>query len=317
LIISHNASPDSPKGKALIFFKNRVEELTENKIQVLLYSKSTYFKDSEVLKALKLDKVQIACPSFSKFLTDIPQLNIFELPFLFDNYTHIYKTFDSIVGETIREKASENGYIVLNFWDKGFKQLTTSRKKPIIYPSDIRGQSIRIRALKVLEDTFNILRAKPKILPFNTVNKLLKKAMENRKKNNIIDGQENTISEIYKNEFYKNQSYLTISNHGYLGYLVVINKKYWTFLPQNIKNAIIRAMNEATIQERFETKKLEDFHLKKIKLYAKKNGKFSIINSLSDEQKLQWYSIVKEIYPKYYNKDKIGYKLITKAQTLK
>jgi len=296
-----------------------VEELSDNKIKVSIYSKSEYFKDSEVLKALKLNKVQIASPSFSKFLFDIPQLNIFELPFLFDSYDHIYKTFDSIVGKTIKEKASKNGYIVLNFWDKGFKQLTTSKKnKPIIYPIDIKGQSIRIRALPVLEDTFNVLKAKPKILSFNSVNKLLKKAMKNRKKRkNLIDGQENTITEIYKNNFYKNQSYLTISNHGYLGYLVVINKKYWLSLPEYLKNIIKKAMNEATIHQRFETKKLEMINLEKIKIYAKKFDNFSIIQELTKEQRLKWFNAVKEIYPRYYDEKKIGYKLITKAYMLK
>ena len=296
-----------------------MEELSDNKIKVSIYSKSEYFKDSEVLKALKLNKVQIASPSFSKFLFDIPQLNIFELPFLFDSYDHIYKTFDSIVGKTIKEKASKNGYIVLNFWDKGFKQLTTSKKnKPIIYPIDIKGQSIRIRALPVLEDTFNVLKAKPKILSFNSVNKLLKKAMKNRKKRkNLIDGQENTITEIYKNNFYKNQSYLTISNHGYLGYLVVINKKYWLSLPEYLKNIIKKAMNEATIHQRFETKKLEMINLEKIKIYAKKFDNFSIIQELTKEQRLKWFNAVKEIYPRYYDEKKIGYKLITKAYMLK
>ena len=290
-------------------------------MRVAIYSNSKYFKDNDVVKAVKLNKVQIACPSFSKFLSDIPQLNIFELPFLFDSYEHIYKTFDSIVGDKIREEASKNGYIVLSFWDKGFKQLTTSRKdKPIIYPSDIKGQSIRIRALKVLEDTFNILKAKPKILPFNTVNRLLRETIERRKdgKNkNAIDGQENTITEIYKNKFYENQSYLTLSNHGYLGYLVVINKKYWQILPQYMKDIITKAMNEATIQERFETQKLESLHLKRLKTYANRNDNFSIIESLSKKQRLKWYEVVKNIYPKYYESDKIGRKLIAKAYALK
>ncbi len=308
LIFSHNAKVESPKGKASLYFKKRVEELTKGRVVVKIYANSELYKDSNVLSALKIDKVHIACPSFSKFLKELPILNIFELPFLFENLTHVYKVMNSEVGEEISRRAFEKGYVVLNFWDKGFKQFTSS-KKAIIYPSDLYKQKIRIRGLRVLNIIFRAFKAYPKVLAYRRVYSKLK--------SKEIDAEENTITEIYRMRFYKEQKYLTISNHGYLGYMVVMSKRFWLTLPKDIQEALFIAMKEATLKERLYAKNEEIIDLKRIKNFAK-FGTLSIIEGLTDKQRDKWLVESKKlIYPLFYDKDSIGKKYIDKVLELR
>jgi len=307
LKFSHVVSENTPKGKAAVFFEKRLEELSKGKIDVQVYPNSQLYKDKAVLKALKLDSVQMACPSFSKFTKIVPQLALFDLPFLFRDMDHVHKVEDSEVGQKLKDKVTAKGYVALDFWDNAFKQFTTS-KRALIKPEDAKGLKFRIMSSKVLEAQFKAVGANPQVMPFSEVYSALQQG--------VIDGQENTNSNIYTKKFYEVSKYMTVSNHGYLGYLVVMSKKFWNSLPDDLKAAVKQAMKEATAKEREYAVELDKSQFGKIKEYAEKTQKLEI-TVLTPEQREAWKKVMSTIYPEFYDEGKIGKDLIEAAQNVK
>jgi len=304
LKFSHVVSENTPKGKAALFFEKRLEELSKGKIDVQVYPNSQLYKDKAVLKAIKLNSVQMACPSFSKFTKTVPQLALFDLPFLFKDMNHVHKVQDGAVGQKLKDLVAAKGFVVLDYWDNAFKQLT-SAKKALLMPEDAKGQKFRIMSSKVLEAQFKAVGANPQVMPFSEVYSALQQG--------VIDGQENTNSNIYTKKFYEVQKDMTLSNHGYLGYLVVMSKKFYDSLPKDLQAAVKQAMKEATAKEREYAAQLDKEQLDKIKEYAKKTGKLTI-HELNDKQKAAWRAAMEKIYPEFYDNDKIGKDLIEAAK---
>jgi len=298
---SHVVSPNTPKGKAADYFAKRVQELSHGRIKVIVYPNSQLCGDKVVLRKLKFNAVQMAAPSFSKFTGLVPQLALFDLPFLFNDENHLHKVLDGEVGKKLLQMVNDKGYVALAYWDNGFKQLTDS-KRPLIKPEDARGLKFRVMSSKVLIAQFEALDAIPVVLPFSEVYSALQQG--------VVDGQENTISNIYTKKFYEVQNYMTISNHGYLGYMVVMSKTFWKKLPNDLKQVIKQAIKEATAKERVWAKELNDSQFKKIQEYAKKTHKLQI-TTLTPQQRALWVKKLRSIYPKFY--DTIGKDLIQKA----
>lgn len=307
LKFSHVVSENTPKGKAALFFEKRLEELSKGKIDVQVYPNSQLYKDKAVLKAIKLDSVQMACPSFSKFTKTVPQLALFDLPFLFDSMDHVHKVQDGAVGQKLKDLVAAKGFVVLNYWDNAFKQIS-SAKKPLLMPEDAKGQKFRIMSSKVLEAQFKAIGANPQVMPFSEVYSALQQG--------VIDGQENTNSNIYTKKFYEVQKYMTLSNHGYLGYLVVMSKKFYNSLPKDLQEAVKQAMKEATAKEREYAAQLDKEQLAKIKEYADKTKKLQIF-TLNDKQKAAWKKVMSTIYPQFYDNSVIGKDLIEAAKNAK
>ena len=303
LKFSHVVSENTPKGLAAKFFEKRLEELSGGRIDVQVYPSKQLYNDKAVLKAIRLNSVQMACPSFSKFGKIVPQLALFDLPFLFRDIDHLHKVQDSEVGAKLKAMVTKKGFVALDFWDNHFKQLTSS-KKALIKPSDAKGQKFRIMSSKVLEEQFKILGANPQMMPFSEVYSALAQK--------VIDGQENTNSNIYTKKFYEVQTDLSVTNHGYLGYLVVMSKKFWKSLPADLQADVKQAMKEATAKERELAQELNIKQFNKIKEYADKTGRLKI-HTLSKEQIQAWRDAVSPIYSKFYSNKKIGKDLIEAA----
>jgi len=245
----------------------------------------------------------MACPSFSKFGKFVPQLALFDLPFLFNDMDHLHRVQDSEVGQKLKDMVTAKGYVALDFWDNAFKQFTSS-KKALIKPEDAKGQKFRIMSSKVLEEQFKVVGANPQMMPFSEVYSALQQG--------VIDGQENTNSNIYTKKFYEVSKYMTVSNHGYLGYLVVMSKKFWNSLPDDLKAATKQAMKEATAKEREWAVELDKSQFAEIEKYAKETGKLEI-TVLTPEQRDEWRKVMSTIYPKFYDDKVIGKDLIEAA----
>ena len=299
---SHVVSPNTPKGKAADFFAKRVGELTGGKVEVKVFPSSQLYTDKAVMKALKIGNVQMAAPSFSKFTSLVPQLQLFDLPFLFRDVNHVHAVMDGDVGDKMKELVTKKGFVALNYWDNGFKHFS-SNKKALIWPEDAKGQKFRIMSSKVIEAQFLAVGANPQVLPFSEVYSALQQG--------VVDAAENPLSNFYTKKFLEVQTDLTLSSHGYLGYLVVMSKKFWNKLPDDLKPKIIQAMNEATEVNRKLAAELEADYLAKIKAYADKTGKLKI-HTLTQEQKDAWKKATSVIYPDFYKV--IGEDLIKKAQ---
>jgi C4-dicarboxylate-binding protein DctP len=304
LKFSHVVSPNTPKGKAADFFEKRLEELSKGRIDVQVYPSKQLYNDGQVLKALKLNSVQMAAPSFSKFGKIVPQLALFDLPFLFKDNAHLHAVQDGEVGQKLKDMVTEKGYVALDYWDNAFKQFSTSKDTPILMPEDAAGQKFRIMSSKVLEAQFKAVNANPQMMPFSEVYAALQQG--------VVDGAENPISNIYTKKFHEVQKHITISNHGYLGYLVVMSEKFWNSLPADLQANVKQAMKEATAKERELAVELDESQFAKIKEYAKETGKLQI-HHLNAAQTEAWRKAVSPIYSEFYDNDKIGKDLIEAA----
>ena len=281
--------------------QNKVGELSGGAIKVEVYPAASLMDDDRVFAALKLGNVQMAAPSFSKFTPIVPQFQLFDLPFIFRDNAHLYAVQDGEVGQALKDMIAKKGFIALDFWDAGFKHFSSS-KKPIVEPADAKGQKFRIQSSKVLEEQIKVVGGNPQVLPFSEVYPALQQG--------VVDATENPLSNFYNSKFHEVQSSLTLSSHGYLGYLVVMSDKFWNKLPDDLKANVKQALSEATAYEREETAK-EDAHvIAELEKYIAASKKLEIFK-IDDAQKAEWEKAMQTIYPKFY--DVIGKELIEKT----
>ena len=296
---AHVVSANTPKGQAADFFAKRVEELSNGKIKVEVFPSAQLVDDDKVFQELTRNNVQMAAPSFSKFTPIAKEFNIWDVPFLFRDTEHLHKVMDGEVGQILKDIISKRGIVALDYWDAGFKQFSTN-KKPIVLPEDAKGQKMRIMSSKVLEEQTKAIGAIPQVLPFGEVYSALSTG--------VVDAAENPLSNLYNSKFYEVQSSVTLSNHGYLGYLVVVSDGFWKQLPDDLKDIFTQALHEATEFERIESEKEEKILLEKLK---KDDATKTQIFTLTDEQIATWKENMQAIYPKFYNI--VGQDLIEKV----
>lgn len=270
LKFSHVVASDTPKGKAADKFKELAEKYTGGKVKVEVYPNSTLYKDKEELEALQLGAVQMLAPSNSKFgPIGIKEFEVFDLPYILPDLKSLRKVTDGPLGAQLLKKLDSKGMTGLAYWDNGFKQMSANKK--LVAPADYKGLKFRIQSSKVLEAQFRALGSIPQVMAFSDVYQALQTG--------VVDGQENTWSNIYTQKMHEVQKYATVTNHGYIGYVVVVNKKFWDGLPADIREQLSKAMKEATDYGNNQSAKENDDALEAIK----KAGKTEII-SLSPEQ---------------------------------
>lgn len=234
---SHVVAEDTPKGKAAAFFAKRTEELTKGAVKVEVYPNSTLYKDKDEMEALQLGAVQMLAPSLAKLgPLGIKEFEVFDLPYVFDSTAMLHKVTQGNLGAIMLKKLEPKGIKGLVFWDNGFKSF--SANKPLRSPSDFRGLKMRIQSSKVLESQMHALGAQPLVTAFSDVYQALRTG--------LVDGTENPHSNFYTQRMYEVQKHMTITEHGYLGYVVIANKKFWDGLPRGIRGQLWQAMEEAT-----------------------------------------------------------------------
>jgi C4-dicarboxylate-binding protein DctP len=267
---SHVVAADTPKGKAADKFKELAEKYTAGKVKVEVYPNSTLYKDKEELEALQLGAVQMLAPSNSKFgPIGIREFEVFDLPYILPDLKTLRKVTDGPLGGRLLKLLDSKGMTGLAYWDNGFKQMTANKK--LVSPADYKGLKFRIQSSKVLEAQFRALGSIPQVMAFSDVYQALQTG--------VVDGQENTWSNIYTQKMHEVQKYATVTNHGYIGYVVVVNKKFWDGLPADIRTQLDKAMKEATEFGNGQSAKENDDALELIK----KSGKTEII-ALTPEQ---------------------------------
>ena len=241
---SHVVTPETPKGMAAEKFKEILEENTDGRITVEVFPNSELYGDEDELQALQGGSVEMIAPAPEK-LTDIaPQLFVFNLPFLFDSVDEIPEVFsrDSTIGQAIyeNEQLAENGTRVVSLWDNGLMQMTSNRA--IRTPDDIQGQRIRISPSDIIRTYWEIWGAETTAMAFSEVFTALQQG--------VIDGQYMTYSNIESQRFYEVQDFLTVSDHAYLGYVVVMNDEFFNSLPEDLQQAVMEAVDEAAAYNR-------------------------------------------------------------------
>jgi C4-dicarboxylate-binding protein DctP len=234
---SHVVATDTPKGKAAEFFAKRAAELTKGKVKVEVYPNSQLYKDKEEMEALQLGSVQMLAPSLSKFAPlGVKEFEAFDLPFIFDDYSDLHAVTQGPVGAKLLKKLESRGITGLAYWDNGFKVM--SANKPLKSVEDYKGLKMRIQSSKVLDAQMRAIGALPQVLAFSETYQALQTG--------VVDGTENPPSNLYTQKMYEVQKHVSVTNHGYLGYAVVVNKKFWDGLPADIRNQLTQAMADAT-----------------------------------------------------------------------
>jgi C4-dicarboxylate-binding protein DctP len=277
---SHVVAADTPKGKAAEHFKKRAEALTRGKVKVEVYANSTLYKDKEEMEALQIGAVQMLAPSLAKFgPLGVKDFEVFDLPYIFDDYADLHKVTQGPIGRQLLDKLEAKGITGLSYWDNGFKSF--SANKPLRTPDDFRGLKMRIQSSKVLDAQMRALGALPQVMAFSEVYQALQTG--------VVDGTENPISNLYTQKMHEVQKHLSLTNHGYLGYAVITNKKFWDGLPADVRKMLDVAMRESTDYANHIAKQENDEALEKVK----KAGKTAVYTPTAAEKNALKKALVK------------------------
>jgi C4-dicarboxylate-binding protein DctP len=269
---SHVVAPNTPKGKGAEKFKELAEKRLPGKVKVEVYPNSQLYKDGEEMEALSLGSVQMLAPSLAKFgPLGVREFEVFDLPYIFDNYAELHKITEGPTGKALLKKLEPKGIVGLAYWDNGFKVM--SANKPLKLPADIKGQKMRIQSSKVLEAQMRAAGALPQTMAFSEVYQALQTG--------VVDGTENPPSNMYTQKMHEVQKHAIVTDHGYIGYAVIVNKKFWDGLPADVRSGLEAAMAEATKFANSVAKQDNDDSLAAIKAA----GKTQVYTPTADERK--------------------------------
>ncbi|HEY0490117.1 MAG TPA: TRAP transporter substrate-binding protein [Telluria sp.] len=271
---SHVVAVDTPKGQAAERFKALAAKHSKGRVQVEVYPESHLYKDKEELEALQLGAVQMLAPSLAKFSPlGVKEFEAFDLPYIFPSKSALYRVTEGPIGKGLLKKLESKGITGLAYWDNGFKVMSANR--PLHTPADFRGLKMRIQASKVLDAQMRALGAQPQVLAFSEVHQALRIG--------AVDGTENPPSNMFTQKMHEVQKHVTLSNHGYLGYAVIVNKKFWDGLPPDVRRALERAMREATSYEKTIAQRDNDLAMEAIRRAGK-----TVVYSLSPQEQAAW-----------------------------
>lgn len=282
---SHVVADKTPKGQAALKFKELAEAKLPGKVEVQVFPNSQLFGDAKELEALLLGDVQFIAPSLSKFDRYTKKIQLFDLPFLFDDMDAVDRFQHSAAGQSLLDSIQSRGLQGLAFWHNGMKQLSTNKDK-LERPEDVKGLKFRIQASDVLEAQFRALGANPQKMAFAEVYQALQTG--------VVDGQENTWSNMYSQKFHEVQKTIAETNHGVIDYMVVTNAKWWDGLQPDIKKGLSEAMAEAT---EFGNAKAAEFNARDKDLIAKA-GK-ARIQQLTKDDIEAWRKAVEPVWKKF------------------
>ena len=282
---SHVVADQTPKGQAAIKFKELAEKKLPGKVQVQVFPNSQLFGDGKEMEALLLGDVQMIAPSLSKFDRYTKKVQLFDLPFLFDDMEAVDRFQASANGQALLKSMTNRGLLGLAYWHNGMKQLSTD-KDQLKRPEDVKGLKFRIQSSDVLEAQFRALGANPQKMAFSEVYQALQTG--------VVDGQENTWSNIFSHKFYEVQKTIAETNHGVIDYMVVTNAKWWDGLPADVRKGLSEAMAEATA---YGNKIASDFN-ERDKAQIAKAGKAKI-QQLSKEDVAAWRKAMEPVWKKF------------------
>ncbi|MDJ0608223.1 MAG: DctP family TRAP transporter solute-binding subunit, partial [Kiloniellales bacterium] len=294
---SHVTNTDKhPKGIAASLLEKRVNEEMNGRACMQVFPNSSLYDDKKVLEAMLNGDVQMAAPSLSKFEKFTKKFRIFDLPFVFEDVAAVDRFQNSEAGQKLKGSMRRKGLQGLAFWHNGMKQMSASR--PLIKPEDAKGLKFRVQASDVLVAQFEQLGANPQKMSFKEVYGGLQ--------TKVIDGQENTWSNIYGKKFFEVQDGITETNHGIIDYLVVTSTEWWEDLDEGVREDLARILKEVTETRNAESTAVNEANKQKI------IDAGTEVRTLTKEQRQAWVDALKPVWAKF-EKD-IGADLIEAAQ---
>lgn len=295
---SHVVTEETPKGQAAVRFKELVEENSEGRISVEVYPNSELYGDEDELQALQSNSVQVLAPASAKFTTIAPALQVLDLPFIFESVDEIPEIAspDTEVGQAIfeNEALAERSIRALGLWDNGLKQLSSNSE--MRSPDDLGGLEFRIQPSDVLRSQFAAWDAEATPLAFAEVYNALQQG--------VIDGQENPYSNIESQNMHTVQDYISVSNHGYVGYVLVINEEFMSGLPEDLQEVVNNAATEASTYNREIAEELNE----ESRQIIEEEGSTEIIELSEEERQTFKAAVVPSVWEEY--SDVIGEEII-------
>jgi C4-dicarboxylate-binding protein DctP len=291
---SHVVANDTPKGKGALKFKELAEKYTNGKVKVEVYPNSSLYKDKEEIEALQLGSVQMLAPSTAKFAPlGVKEFEALDLPWLFKDDETYAAAMKGKVGQWLFQKLEAKGIRGLAYWDNGFHMVSANR--PLIKPSDFEGLKFRISGSKIADQYFRNLGSIPQIMAFSEVYQALQTG--------VVDGCENTPSNYLTQKFFEVQKDITVSYHAHLQYAVIVNSKFWSGLPADIRGELEKAMAEATDYTNSIARKENEDALAEIK----KSGK-TTLHYLNDDERKAWQAAMQPTYK--WAKGRVGQEVL-------
>ncbi|MCK1651412.1 DctP family TRAP transporter solute-binding subunit [Bradyrhizobium sp. 149] len=291
---SHVVANDTPKGKGALKFRELAEKYTDGKVKIEIYPNSTLYKDKEEIEALQLGSVHMLAPSTAKFAPlGIKEFEALDLPWLFKDDQTYSNAMKGTVGKWLFQKLETKGITGLAYWDNGFHMLSANR--PLAKPADFQGLKFRISGSKVADQYLRIMGSIPQIMAFSEVYQALQTG--------VVDGCENTASNYLTQKFYEVQKDITVSYHAHLQYAVIVNSKFWSGLPPDVRTQLEKAMNEATDYTNSIARQENEDALAEIK----KTGK-TTLHYLTDADRKAWQEAMQPTYK--WAKGRVGQEVL-------
>lgn len=294
---SHVVAEDTPKGQGALMFKKMAEEKFPGRVVVEVYPNSSLYGDGKEMEALLLNNVQMLAPSLAKFDKYTPKIQLFDLPFLFDDIEAVQRFEKSEAGKSLLNSMKDKGITGIGYWNNDLKQLSANKK--LVLPKDARGLKFRVQNSEVLDAQFKQLKAVPRKMAFGEMYQGLQTG--------VVNGAENPYSNIYSQKINEVQKYITESNHGLLSYMVIVNTKFWEGLPEDIRKGLMEVMDIVSDDV---NKKSHEFNLADKQRIL--DAKTTEITILTPEQRKEWREAMRPVWKKF--EDAIGADLIKAAE---
>jgi len=295
---AHVVAENTPKGQGALMFQKLVaaDPQLKDKVKVEVYPNSSLFGDGKEMEALLLGDVQMLAPSLAKFEHYTKQVQIFDLPFLFNDLAAVDRFQQGPQGQALLKSMDDKGIHGLAYWHNGLKQLSANKK--VILPKDARGLKFRVQASSVLEEQFKAVRANPRKMSFAEVYQGLQTG--------TVNGTENTWSNYESQKVNEVQPFFTETNHGLIDYMVITNSKFWDGLAPDIRTELQKIMDQVTVEVNKQAEALNQTAKQKII-----DSKTSEIDQLTEAQRQEWREAMKPVWEKF--SDEIGADLIKAA----
>lgn len=281
---SHVVGEKTPKGIGATMFRDLVEQRLKGRVKVEIYPASQQYTDEQAILGLMFGDVEMAAPSFTKFRKFTTELQVFDLPFLFENAEHIHRFQKSRAGQRLLSSMENRGIKGLQYWDNGMRVI--SANKPLRAPSDLLGLTFRIEPSYVFQQQYEQLGAIATPMPF--------KRLPDALKSGIVDGYENAWSNVLSRKMHLLRPYFTEAGHSYLGYMVVTSTVFWDGLPQDIR----RELNDILVEVTAEVNRLamaKEATDKEIIM----NSRMVEVITLSEAEKQVWKDAMKPVWKKF------------------
>ena len=296
---SHVTNTDRhPKGIAATLLMERVNAEMNGTMCMEVFPNSTLYTDEQVIEAMLRGDVQLAAPSLSLFESITKAYRLFDLPFMFKNIDAVDAFQASETGQNMLDAMQRRGLQGLGYWHNGMKQI--SANVPLISPSDANGLKFRVQPSDVLVAQMNALGASPQPMAFAEVYGALQTG--------VVDGQENTWSNIYGQKFFEVQDGVTETNHGIIDYMVVSSVDFLDSLDPAVRDQFLTILNEVTTERNAAVKEV-DLAARQSVLDA--GGK---IVELTPEQRAEWVAVMKPVWEQFA--EEVGQDNIDAAQAI-